>query len=376
MARRRSLTASLVVAWVITTTFAARAASDDAPITDATYYVRPMGDVAPSHAQRACEIIRREFVVPCRVLRDRPMPYDTLDLDRYQFEAHALVERMVDELPSDGLGLVVLTNGDLYEAGRGPYVFGLASLVAHIGVVSLSRFRETWWGGAHSSIGRARFRERFHKVLIHEVGHTLGVPHCDDNRCAMREDRTLEELDDSPMRFCTRCGSRLVDARRHGPGTMRWHYTRGHRHLRRGEFARAVYHFEVAVELAPESPQLHNDLGVAYLRRGDAGRALWSFRHAVSLDPAFAHARYNEGLVFLGVGDASNAWRAFESVLEVDRDWALAHRQLGQLAAEVYGDGDLALRHFEEYLAAHGADASVEARIRMIKGGGAARERR
>ncbi len=346
---------------------ATSASAADPPMSAPVYYVLPLGDVAPEHARYACRTIRDRFDVRCKVLRARPLPRRAFDARRNQYDADRLVQRLFNELPRDGAGLVGLTNGDLFDAGRSRFVFGLASLVDHVGVVSLARYRGHWWGRADV---RARFYERFFKVLVHEVGHTLGLGHCPNRHCAMRDDTTLADLDGSPKRFCERCRGLAARGRAQGPGTVGWHYTRGHAHLQRGQFARAVYHLERAVELGPDVARVNNDLGVAYLRRGDRARALWQFRHAARLDPDFAYARYNEGLVFVAAGDPRTARDAFEAAVSIDPGWALAHRQLGYLYSEVIGDPDAAVAHFEAYLAAHGDDTLVAERIRMIKGGG------
>lgn len=332
------------------------------------YYVISYGSVAAEHLRFACDAIEELFEIRCRVLRQRPLPPRTLDKARHQYNADQLVKGLFDELPSDAVGLMAITNADLFEPNRSRFVFGLASLVDHVGVVSLARYRGTWWG---KSTDRTEFYERFYKVLIHEVGHTLGVGHCANRRCAMRDDRSLKDLDTSPQRFCAVCRQGIKVGRERVPGTAMWHYMRGHSHLDRGQFARAVLHFERAVEASPANAQMLNDLGVALLRRGDRARALWHFREASALEPGFINALYNEGLVFVSAGDAGMARLAFEQVVATDAEWGLAHRQLGVLFQEAFNDQDRALEHFEAYLATH-VDPAIEGRIKMIKGGGEA----
>ncbi len=331
------------------------------------YYIQPLGDVAPEHSRYACRTITRRFEIRCKVLRARPLPRRAYNARRNQYDSDRVVQKLFNQLPRDGLGLMALTNGDLYDAGRSRFVFGLASLVDHVGVLSLARYRGPWWGQADK---RSRFYERFMKVLVHEVGHTLGVRHCPNRRCAMRNDSTLADLDSSPRTFCERCQGLVERGRSQGPGTLVWHYTRGHAHLQRGQFARAVYHLERAAELGSLDARVNNDLGVAYLRRGDRARALWQFRLAQQLDPDFAYARYNEGLVFVAAADPMRARASFEAAISIDPGWAPAHRQLGYLCSEVLDDPEAALLHFEAYLAAHGDDSQVEERVRLIKGGG------
>jgi archaemetzincin len=334
---------------------------------ESTFYVRALGDLSPTHGRFACQVITEVFSVRCRVLRARPLAQATFDAGRNQHDADRLVRDLFGQLPDDGIGLMALTNADLFEPGQSSFVFGLASLVDHVGVVSLARYRTTWWGQPED---RVKFYERFYRVLVHEVGHTLGVGHCERAHCGMRRDRTLADLDGSPPTFCDRCQQSVARGLKQGPGTLMWHYTRGHSHLSRGQFARAVYHLQRAAELDPGDPRVVNDLGVAYLRRGDQGRALWHFRAAKQLDPAFPNPRYNEGLVFLGVGDTATAALAFEQALGADPGWALAHRQLGYLYQEALGDEETALEHFQAYLEHNGDDSLVQDRVRLIKGGG------
>lgn len=334
----------------------------DAP--KAIYYVLPLGEVDEAHARFACEAITRAHRLHCVILRARPVPSQALDRRRFQYDADRIVEGLFEQLPGDGMGMMALTNADLFEAGKSHFVFGLASLVDRVGIVSLARYRGPWWGEQEN---RARFFERAYKVIIHEVAHTLGLGHCPNPHCAMREDATLKALDESPRRFCKRCQATLKQSLSPDPG--RWHYLRAHSHLNRAQLAQAVFHFERAAEIHPSDPRVLNDLGVAYLRRGDQARALWYLREAQRIAPLFPNARYNEGLIFLAARDPQRAEIAFERALEVDPAWSLAHRQLGELYHSE-GRPSRALAHFEAYLQRYD-DSDIEARVKMIKGGGA-----
>lgn len=338
-----------------------------AAFADGTYYVRPLGEVDAAQARFACKNIRETFKLQCQVLRAHPLPRVALDATRGQYDADLLIDALFRRAPVDAVGVVGVTNADLFDKRRGRFVFGLASLIDRVAVVSLARYRGSWWG---ESLDPKVFRARYFKVLVHEVAHTLGLRHCERQTCAMRDDADLKALDASPTTFCNACRAAATEGARLGPGSPGWHYTRGHAHLHRGQFAQAVLHLEQAAELMPGDPRITNDLGVAYLRRGDRARALWHFRHAATLDPWFANPRYNEGLVFLGVGAIQAARLAFEQTLAIDPVWGLAHRQLGMIYQEQLRDQARALAHYNAYLDTHADDFDVAERVRLIKGGG------
>ncbi|MFN3198316.1 MAG: tetratricopeptide repeat protein [Bradymonadia bacterium] len=338
------------------------------PGSQPVYYVRAMGPVAESHTHFACEVIREVFNIKCFVMPAFPLMGRAYDLDRNQYDADQLIDGLFDGIPDNAVGLMGLTNADLFENGSGRFVFGLASVVDRVGVVSLARYRGHWWDNPSDPV---RFHELMYKVVVHEVGHTLGIQeHCPDTRCAMREDRTLEDLVESPSRLCHRCRSRVKQGLRQTPGSAASHYLRGHSMLNRGRVKAAIHHFERAVQLFPNDARFQNDLGVAYLKKGDRARALLSFREAARLNPQFPNPRFNESLIFASVGDVDKARHALELALIADPDWALAHKHLGQLYLDAFGDPDRAALHFERYLAAAGDDPLIADHLRVIKGGG------
>jgi archaemetzincin len=93
-----------------------------------------------------------------------------------------------------------VTDVDLYE-GDLNFVFGLAQSPGRAAIISTARLRR----GADE----ARFRERVLKEAVHELGHTLGLPHCRDRQCVMYFSNTLADTDRKGSRFCPVCRARL-----------------------------------------------------------------------------------------------------------------------------------------------------------------------
>jgi len=105
----------------------------------------------------------------------------------------------------NGRRVLGVTARDIYAEGLN-FVFGIADLPGRAAVVSLFRL----------SIGadETTFRARAVKEAVHELGHTLGLAHCDNTRCVMHFSNSLADTDRKTSRLCESC---LVQAGHRGP---------------------------------------------------------------------------------------------------------------------------------------------------------------
>ena len=73
--------------------------------------------------------------------------------------------------------------------------------------------------GKSSIISKFRLRssnkklelERFKKVVIHEFGHNLGLPHCPDKNCVMTSAaEKISTIDKEKMELCDVCKRQII----------------------------------------------------------------------------------------------------------------------------------------------------------------------
>jgi len=96
---------------------------------------------------------------------------------------------------------VGVTGIDLRAAGL-DYVFGYAVPGRGVAVVSLSRLTE---GTTGRRGGRRLLIDRAAKEVLHEVGHLLGLWHCDQPQCVMHYSQALQDTDRKCCGYCARC---------------------------------------------------------------------------------------------------------------------------------------------------------------------------
>lgn len=125
---------------------------------------------------------------------------------RGQFDADALLKDLSRMAPMEAERTLFVIREDMFS-GDLNFVFGLAK--GRVCMVSTARLDPRFYGEKDMAKARSLYKERLIKEAIHELGHTLGLPHCQDKKCAMVYSHTISDVDFKGRGFCERCRKAL-----------------------------------------------------------------------------------------------------------------------------------------------------------------------
>ena len=159
--------------------------------------------------ERLLESVRahaeKVFRFPVRLELPGGRPEDAFDARRNQHSSHRILLWLASRRPRGAARVVALTDADLFIPVL-TFVFGEAQLKGHAAVVSTARL-----AGAGLPGEAARFPVRLRTEVVHELGHTFGLLHCRNSRCAMARSSSLRDVDAKEPDLCETCRALFLE---------------------------------------------------------------------------------------------------------------------------------------------------------------------
>ena len=166
----------------------------------------PIGEADTGLLGRLGPALEEEFGGLCEILGGKLDPEPSLHPERQQYFSTDILSRMRPYLAPDSGRLLGVTSLDLYIPIL-TFVFGEAQLDGPCAVVSTYRLRQEFYGLPPD---RELLQARLVKEAVHELGHTLGLVHCDDYQCAMATSHSVELIDLKSGSLCVDCRARSL----------------------------------------------------------------------------------------------------------------------------------------------------------------------
>jgi archaemetzincin len=136
------------------------------------------------------------------------IPLDAYDSRRKQFNSSRILTKISNLSKKHGFERILgITDVDLF-APHLNFVFGEAEYGGRAAIISIFRLRPEFYG---EDFNKKLLVERSVKEAVHEVGHTLGLGHCDNPACVMFFSNSISDTDRKGAFLCEKCGGLVLN---------------------------------------------------------------------------------------------------------------------------------------------------------------------
>lgn len=170
-----------------------------------TVHLLRVGNVDVSTLQDLRAAIPQCLPVACEILPYDLDPAPAYHPERQQFHSSEILQHMQPLVRAQDWRFIAIADVDLYIPIL-KYVFGEAQMGGPCAVVSLHRLRQEFYGLDRDD---ALLFQRLLKECVHELGHTLGLRHCQEYSCVMASSHSVEWIDLRESTLCEACRSHV-----------------------------------------------------------------------------------------------------------------------------------------------------------------------
>lgn len=160
-------------------------------------YIQPLGDVKYDYLKLVKTSVESFYHFDCVINKSKPLTEDLMVNSKTRYSADKILEKFDSQE-----NYLILTEKDIATPkGNIPEwgVLGLGYRPGTVCVVSTFRMKR--------NVNELVIKDRLIKVALHEIGHNLGLDHCDNDRHCMMNDAkgTIKQLDIEKIWLCDKC---------------------------------------------------------------------------------------------------------------------------------------------------------------------------
>jgi len=163
----------------------------------------PLGPVRREFLEHITQELQARLNVRVRIEPPRELPREAWYAPRRRWRAEKLLDWLDANPPPGAWKVLAVTEAEISTTKEDIVDWGIAGLGSLGGpscVVSAHIYKK------HSK-KKADLLRRLGDLAVHEFGHTLGFPHCEEKGCVMSDakGKAISSADASSGRYCAKC---------------------------------------------------------------------------------------------------------------------------------------------------------------------------
>ena len=143
--------------------------------------------------------------VPCRSIEEEIALEPFYSSDRKQYHSTEILRQLLPFATGKEQHILGIMDEDIYIP-ISTFVFGEAQLSGRCALMSGHRLHQEFYGLPEDE---SLYMLRCEKEAVHELGHTLGLKHCENFECVMRYSNSVADIDVKRNVFCPNCSQVL-----------------------------------------------------------------------------------------------------------------------------------------------------------------------
>lgn len=310
-----------------------------------TVAILPINKVSNWQIEFTKDILSKEFKVETTVLSPFNTDSKYFDSEKGVYQAVDLLEHTFFFLPAQAQRIMGIVVGEMEGEQSKSYYHGCAYSYHRTALCSVAVASSD----DHEMLNLNDIF--YYRTVVHEIGHTLGIEHCNSVQCVMKVTPDSTNLCDK----CKRWADREL---RVALGSAEERFSLAESFFQKKCFRQAITAYNQAISRAPYEPLYHHRLGLALARTNQKERASKAMMSALDNSNGDPKSFYNLGLLSMGL-DIEKTEDYFSKAITIAKDQKFMHRLTGQAYREIVHDVKRASWHYKEYLRLGGDDPDI-----------------